>query len=66
MIIDFNDGYQLETILTKVDSIPDLYQLTMTSTDSIEHISTTDEYFFSMSQLKEFVSYLNKATCDHI
>lgn len=66
MIIEFNDNFQLETILTKVDSIPDLYQLQLIKTDLLEHTVSRDEHFFTMSELKEFVSYLNKATCDYI
>lgn len=66
MIIEFNDSSQLETTLVKVDSVPDLYHLTLDKIDLTTGITYPDEHFFTMNQLKQFVSYLNKATCDHI
>jgi hypothetical protein len=66
MIIEFNNAYQLETVLTKVDVVQDLYQLTLTKKDLVENTTTSDEHFFTMKQLKEFVIYLNKATNDYI
>jgi hypothetical protein len=62
MIIDFNDSYQLETTLTKVESIDNLYYLLLTKIDLVEGTHTHDEHYFTLEQLKEFVVYLNKAT----
>jgi hypothetical protein len=62
MIIDFNDNYRLETTLTKVESIDNLYYLLLTKIDLVEDTRTYDEHYFTLEQLKEFVVYLNKAT----
>jgi hypothetical protein len=66
MIIEFNDTSQLKTTLIKVDSIPDLYQLTLEKIDLVKSVAYPTEYFFTMNELKQFVSHLNKATCDYI
>lgn len=66
MIIEFDETFQLETTLEKVDSISDLFHMAMIRKDLIEHTVSRDDYFFTMDQLKDFVTFLNKATCDHI
>lgn len=66
MIIQFDETFQLETTLEKVDSVEDLFHLGLIKTDFVEKTVSRDDYFFTMQQLKDFVTFLNKATCDHI
>ena len=66
MIIEFNNSYNLETILTKVDAMPDLYELKLVKTDLLENVTSTDLHYFNIDELKKFVTYLNKATNGYI
>lgn len=68
MNIDFNECYRLQTELLKIEHL-DLYQLTLTKvdiTDGVEDIIGVDEHYFTFDELKQFVTYLNKATNGYI
>jgi hypothetical protein len=68
MNIDFNECYQLQTELTKIEHL-DLYQLTLTkvdTTDGASIVTNKDEHYFTFDELKQFVTYLNKATNGYI
>ncbi len=70
MNIDYNTFYRLRVDIFK--SNEDLFRLVLEKVDidsainSRPFLESKQEYFFNKQQLKDFVTYINKATHDYI